>query len=179
MDSTVVKTQEVVGAWTGWDTLPPNCSGPVVEDEWRHDYLLRLETGEIFQLKASAPQPPLTLASERQHLSCTRAGGLQCRGPVRSTQNRVRELRIACAMYVCMSQRTTPPRPQPRLTSSPLLLRSQKPPPPKKLPNGRTKRVITSRAGAAQTAARTHSHTHAHAHTLAHTHAHTCTANLP
>mmetsp|Transcript_2812 Transcript_2812/g.8677 ORF Transcript_2812/g.8677 Transcript_2812/m.8677 type:complete len:204 (-) Transcript_2812:426-1037(-) len=68
-----VKTPEVVGAWTGWDTYPPNCSGSVVEDEWRHDYLLRLETGEIFQLK--------------------------------------------------------------------------KPPPPKKLPNGRTKRVITSRAG--------------------------------
>mmetsp|Transcript_32322 Transcript_32322/g.96254 ORF Transcript_32322/g.96254 Transcript_32322/m.96254 type:complete len:319 (+) Transcript_32322:22-978(+) len=73
MVNSVVKTTDVVGAWTGWDTLPPNCSGPAVEDEWRHDYLLRLETGEIFQLK--------------------------------------------------------------------------KPPPPKKLPNGRTKRVITSRAG--------------------------------
>ena len=58
-----MKTTEVVGAWTGWDTLPSNCSGPVVEDEWRHDYLLRLETGEIFQLKARAPRPPLALAS--------------------------------------------------------------------------------------------------------------------
>ena len=61
MANSVVKTTDVVGAWTGWDTLPPNCSGPAVEDEWRHDYLLRLETGEIFQLKARGC--PLALAS--------------------------------------------------------------------------------------------------------------------